>query len=83
MTVQQLIDLLTDLETPDATVRLMTQQTYPFENAIAGITTLGDFQEFEDEDGEEVEPDADPETVYILEGRQIGYGSKAAWDAKH
>ena len=38
MTVQQLIDLLTDLDTPDATVHIMSQKSYPFENSVSGLT---------------------------------------------
>ncbi|MFA7331985.1 MAG: hypothetical protein WC326_13025 [Candidatus Delongbacteria bacterium] len=97
--------LLTDLiarleelaqEHPDAEVRLMTQQSWPFENSLLGLTTKSaitddeDQQEAErlmgldieledDEVGPRREPSTDPEIIYLIEGNQLGYGSKAAW----
>lgn len=38
MTVSELMNLLEDCD-PDATVRIMMQESWPFENAIEGITT--------------------------------------------
>ena len=66
----------------DAEVRLMTQRSWPFENSIYGITSgeeINDYDEDEDDDeaDEDVEGDA---VVYIVEGQQIGYGSKRAWE---
>ena len=44
MTVTELIELLEECE-PDATVRIMSQGSWPFENAIRGIAVRDDFAE--------------------------------------
>lgn len=62
----------------DAEVRLMTQQHWPFENAIAGVTSLELIQGESDDDFDS-EGDAD-QVVYIVEGQQLGYGSERAWN---
>jgi hypothetical protein len=67
-------------ELGDVEVRLMTQANYPFENTIAGVTTGAEINEDADDD-----PDADSDevsnddVVYIVEGQQLGYGTKRAW----
>lgn len=80
MKIRDLLELLEDVieqAGPDAEVRLMTQQHYPFENEVRGVCTGGDINEGEDpEDGDVV----DEQVVYIVEGEQLGYGSKRAWD---
>ncbi len=64
----------------DAEVRLMTQSNWPFENDIVGVTTSGEIREAEDdEEGFDPQGDVD-EAVYIVEGHQLGYGTKAAWN---
>lgn len=64
----------------DAEVRLMTQSNWPFENDIVGVTTSGEIREEEDdEEGFDPQGDVD-EAVYIVEGHQLGYGTKAAWN---
>jgi hypothetical protein len=47
---------------------------------IAGIVAKSEIHDPDDEDDDE-EDDDDPEeeVVYLLEGRQLGYGSSAAW----
>ena len=92
MTAAQLIEALEGVD-PDTEVRLMTQQNYPFENAL--ICTWAP-----DEDGDDVDEDeraggftpADgrefghrpegpvPKVLYLVEGRQLGYGTKDAWN---
>ena len=42
MTVDELLGLLQDCD-PEAEVRIMSQESWPFENAIAGIAVRGDF----------------------------------------
>ena len=42
MTVQQLLDLLEDKD-PDAEVRIMMQESWPFECAIDGVAVREDF----------------------------------------
>ena len=84
MTVSQLIELLEDYREQhgdDCEVRLMTQENWPFENNIRGVTSGAEMNEG-DEDEDEVD-DQDVETdamVYIVEGGQICYGSKRAWE---
>lgn len=84
MTLETLIEILNDYREEfggDAEVRLMTQQNWPFENRICGVTSGRDMNEGdEDDEGEDAEDADDDSTVYIVEGGQICYGSKRAWD---
>ena len=89
MTLSDLIERLEELRSElgdDVEVRLMTQQNYPFENELVGATCLRDIREREevesddDENPERFDADGDPaEVVYLLEGRQLGYGTQTAW----
>ncbi|MCM2370802.1 hypothetical protein [Aporhodopirellula aestuarii] len=87
MTIDQLIGLLEeyrDVHGPDAEVRLMTQENWPFENRIAGITSGAEMNEASEDDPSEYFDDqdvAEDAIVYIVEGGQICYGSKRAWEA--
>ena len=86
MTLNELIERLEeyrDLHGEDCEVRLMTQQNWPFENAIIGLVSgaeINDTEDDEEGDDDDVEADA---VVYIVEGTQLCYGSKRAWDAAH
>ena len=86
MTLDTLIEILNDYREEfggDAEVRLMTQQNWPFENRICGVTSGRDMNEADDEDADEGDDDqdvADENIVYIVEGGQICYGSKRAWE---
>ena len=83
MTLNKLIERLEeyrDLHGEDCEVRLMTQQNWPFENAITGLVSGAEINDTDDEDDEDVETDA---VVYIVEGTQLKYGSKRAWEAAH
>lgn len=87
MTLAELIERLEEAREEfgdDAEVRLMTQENWPFENAIRGVTSGAEINRAGDEDGEESEDgDSDVEddaVVYIVEGAQLGYGSKVAWN---
>ena len=86
MKVKELIDILEEQD-PDAEVLIMSQQSWPFENGIAGVAVREDLvEEDEDLDDEErEEPRFEKGTarndVFIVEGQQLRYGSKAAWDA--
>ncbi|MBK8482458.1 MAG: hypothetical protein IPL40_15045 [Proteobacteria bacterium] len=86
MNVKQLIEILEDLD-PDAEVLLMSQQSWPFENGIAGVAVREDLVEDDEDldDEEREEPRFEKGTaandVFIVEGQQLRYGSKAAWDA--
>lgn len=89
MTIDELIEHLEayrDEIGGDAEVRLMTQQSWPFENNIHGLASgaeIGDAAEDDDDEAaDDAVDDADHEAVlYIVEGGQIGYGTKLAWDA--
>jgi hypothetical protein len=82
MTIDELIERLEDYRDAmggDAEVRLMTQEAWPFENTIAGVVSLDEIPG--DPDDEPDSPGDGDDVVYILEGRQLGYGAKAAWQA--
>ena len=83
MTLNELIERLEeyrDLHGEDCEVRLMTQQNWPFENAIIGLVSGAEINESDEDDDACVEDDA---VVYIVEGTQLKYGSKRAWDAAY
>ena len=84
MTLGQLISLLEeyrDEHGEDCEVPLMTQQNWPFENRIAGVTSGAEMNEGDDEDEDYDDQDvAEDAMVYIVEGGQICYGSKRAWE---
>jgi len=88
MKVQELIDILEEHD-PDAEVLIMSQQSWPFENRVHGVTVRSAMESGAEEDGEG-EDDAPDETeaddgrsasdVFIVEGHQLRYGSKTAWE---
>ena len=84
MNLDTLIEILNDYCEEfggDAEVRLMTQQNWPFENRICGVTSGRDMNEADDDDeGDDDQDVADENIVYIVEGGQICYGSKRAWE---
>lgn len=78
MTVQQLIDILSDLD-PKARVHIMSQKSWPFENNIAGVAVRSDFDEVDDNKPAHGEY-ARPSDVFLCEGDQLRYGSADAWN---
>ncbi len=75
MKVQKLIDLLSEYSA-DAEVRIMHQPRYPLESTLGGVVGESEIREHEGGDlGDE------PEVVFLLEGTQLGYGRKVAWEA--
>jgi hypothetical protein len=88
MKVIDLKEVIENLD-DDVEVRLMIQPNYPLEYRVEGITTDMDIANAEaDRDCEATgiaprsHPAADdPKVVYLLEGTQIGYGKKIAWEA--
>ena len=88
MLVIELLERLQD-EDPEAEVRLMNQPSWTFEYSIRGICNSDDTKDYDDETGEAVSTDRHPSTgitdkppvVFIVEGSQLSYGSKQAWDA--
>jgi hypothetical protein len=82
MNLDTLIEILNDYREEfggDAEVRLMTQQNWPFENSICRITTGADINASDEDEDSEDDDVEDDNVIYIVEGRQLGYGSKAAW----
>ena len=75
MKVQRLIDVLSEYS-PEAEVRLMHQPRYPLESTLRGVVGESEIREHEGGDLGD-----DPEVVYLLEGRQLGYGRSVAWEA--
>ena len=83
MTLNELIERLEEYRGElgdDCEVLLMTQQNWPFENAITGLVSGTEINESDEDDDACVEDDA---VVYIVEGTQLKYGSKRAWEAAH
>ncbi len=91
MTIRQLRDLLEQYD-EDTEVRLMSQPSWPFEHEFIGVWDPSQSQpsdpppEWDNvEDGEWDDPDAfqpasAEKAVYIVEGEQLAYGSKLAWE---
>lgn len=80
MTIDQLIERLEeyrDVLGGDTEVRLMTQQNWPFENSIRGVCSDEEMNEEEEEEEDDKEKE---NVVYIVEGGQLGYGDKRAWE---
>lgn len=78
--LRDLIDMLEEAAVElgdDAEVRLMTQHNWPFEYSIFGLARGEDINASEDDDDDDVEDD---NVLYIVEGTQLGYGSKRAWE---
>ena len=82
MKVSELIELLQDQD-PDAEVMIMSQENWPFENAVAGVAVREEFVDDDDEDCEDderEEPRYEKGTaandVFLVEGQQLRYGSK-------
>lgn len=82
MEAQELIERLqehVDAYGPEAEVRLASQPNWPFEYDIKGcidLLQLGDDEVEVDESGYPKEPPV----FYIVEGHQLGYFRKDAWD---
>jgi hypothetical protein len=74
--VRQLIDLLSDYS-PEAEVRLAIQPRYPLEAHVAGVVSQSEIRAHLDKEL----GDDEPEVVFVLEGAQIGYGNRVAWEA--
>lgn len=83
MKVKELIDILEEQD-PDAEVLIMSQQNWPFENGVYGVTVRSEMDgDDEDEDGADTTAARDGRAtndVFIVEGSQLRYGSKTAWN---
>ena len=83
MTIDELIERLEDYRDSlggDTSVRLMTQQNWPFENEIVGLASGEEINDRDDGEDEDVDDDR---VVFIVEGQQRGYGSKRAWEVAY
>jgi hypothetical protein len=85
MTIDQLIERLEEYRDEiggEAEVRLMTQQNWPFENSIYGLASGAEINDFDEDDEDEGDDDdaSEDAVLYIVEGQQLGYGTKRAWD---
>jgi hypothetical protein len=79
MTIDELIERLEDYRDEiggESEVRLMTQANWPFENTIFGLCSTDEIR-----DASESEDEPDDDVLYIVEGTQLGYGTKTAWTA--
>jgi hypothetical protein len=72
MNVRDLIEMLQDYD-EDAEVFIMEQPNWPFEYSVIGVISRSEFEKDE-------EDDKDSNDVFILEGRQLRYGNKNAWN---
>lgn len=81
MKVAELMRLLAEQD-PNAHVLIMSQANWPFEQAVFGVTVRSELEQFDEEDAATAgrRPDGRAANdVFIVEGQQLRYGSKAAW----
>ena len=78
MTVAELIELLEQYE-GDQEVRIASQPSWPFEYSISGIVDGNELFEREEESDEILENEYS-NNIYLVEGNQLGYFTKRAWD---
>jgi hypothetical protein len=91
MKVKELIDILEEQD-PDADVLIMSQQSWPFENGVYGVTVRSEMDGGDDDDDDDGDKNENATAateardgratndVFIVEGSQLRYGSKTAWD---
>ncbi len=75
-------ELIQELECKDqhAEVRIMSQPSWPFEYSISGVVDREAIKQVDRDHDYEGEPD-EQNDVFLLEGSQLCYGDKNAWDA--
>lgn len=81
MKVSELIEILEEQD-PEAEVILQSQSNWPFEVALAGVTTRDEVLRAEgddDDEGRELGPGLARSDVFLVEGEQLRYGSRTAW----
>jgi len=79
MTIRELIELLEQYD-DDREVRLATQPNYPLEYTVGGVVGTEEIADDPDEDIVDADDDG---PVWVVEGSQLGYASKALWDGCH
>jgi hypothetical protein len=83
MTIDELIERLEEYRDSlggDTEVRLMTQPSWPFEYAIAGMCSSEDVAATITDEEESLESMRHDAVIYLVEGDQLGYGTKRAWE---
>jgi hypothetical protein len=87
MTIDKMISRLEEYKNEfggETEVKLMTQESWPFENRIKGLCSQQEMIDAsESEDASEEADDESEDCIYIVEGGQISYGSKLAWEAAY
>jgi len=82
MKIRTLIELL-QKQNPESNIKIMTQENYPIEHGILGLTSEDDMNENDGEPERESDPsnvgEQPPCDVFIVESGYIGYGPRAAW----
>lgn len=73
MQVRELIEYLEECD-PEAEVLIMAQPGWPFEYGVKGIITRDEFEFPEDDEEKKIND------VFIIEGSQLRYGNKDAWN---
>jgi hypothetical protein len=58
----------------------MSHPSWPFEHAVDGTWQPPAPDEYEDRDGFEPHGKPAESVVYLVEGTQLGYGTKQAWE---
>jgi hypothetical protein len=80
MRVADLIEYL-ESQNPDADVRMQVQPNWPFETTISGACTQSCLLAIDGDSFDPTEPGATkPDTVFLIQGSQLKYGNKAAWE---
>lgn len=64
----------------DIEVRIMSQPNWPFEYEIEGLVSSKEIAERTNDPADDEPEDREPPRVFVLEGRQVCYGNKDAWE---
>lgn len=82
MTISEMIAQLEEqLENEgDIEVRIMSQPNWPFEYEIEGLISRKEIAERNYDPADDEPEDKEPSCVFVLEGRQVCYGNKDAWE---
>lgn len=80
MTVGDLKEALECLD-EDLEVRLMTQESWPFENSLLGTCQREDFIGPEEMQMMSSDDPSKENCFFLVGGKQLCYGDKSAWEA--
>jgi len=81
MKVAELIEILEEMA-PDAEVLIGSQENWPFEYSLAGVTSREEMLDAADSDEEpSYENGTTGSDVFLVEGQQLRYGSNLMWRA--